>query len=119
MKKFNKIRLISYFTIICLLVSVVIVGALTNTPYHTHSRGATLKTESYFCGNVPGTGKYKTKKGKYIKQAWVEIKEGGKRKAYKESKIVSKASEKVTYASISCINNPLKSQSFPYGWRYR
>lgn len=78
-----------------------------------------LKTESHFCGNVPGTGKYKTTKGKYIKQAWVKIKEGETQKVYKRSATVSKSSTAITYASASCANNPLKSQTFPYGWKYQ
>lgn len=117
--KITKVTLIAIAVIICLGILTVAVGALQNTPYHTHSSGLKLKSESHFCGNVPGTGKYKTIKGKYIKRAWVQINEGGNKKAYKASKTVSKKSSDITFASTSCSNNPLKSQTFPYGWNYQ
>lgn len=107
---------IMVMSIVCLFT--LFSSALQNTPYHEHSAGINLKSESHFCGNVPGTGEYKTIAGKYITSAWVQINADGEKVAYDKSKTVNKNSSAVTYATASCFNNPLKSQSFPYGWNY-
>lgn len=118
MKK-SKSRLVIVIAILSIFCSLAVFSsALQNTPYHEDSAGITLKSESHFCGNVPGTGQYKTISGKYITSAWVQINADGEKVAYDKSKTVNKSSSAVTYASTSCFNNPLKSQSFPYGWNY-
>ena len=101
-----------------LLIGTIFASALQNTPYHDHSSGLKLKSESHFCGSVPGTGGYKTVKGRYITSAWVQINADGEMVAYDKSAKVNSNSTAITYASTSCFNNPLKSQSFPYGWYY-
>ena len=118
-KRQRKGNIVICAIIISLIATTVLAGALTKTPYHAHSSGVKLTSESHFVGNVPGTGEYKATKGKYIKQAWVQINEGGEQRAYAQSKVVDKKSTTVTFASANCINNPLKEQTFPYGWKYQ
>lgn len=117
--KQKRIIIIACLLVLCLAMTTVLAGALQNTPWHSHSSGIKLKTSSSFCGNVKATGKYGTKKGKYIKQAWVEIKEGGKLVRYDCSAVVKKTNKSIQFAETSCFNNPFKSQSFPYGWKYQ
>ena len=100
-------------------MSMLAVYGLQNTPYHYQKTGVNIENYSQFTGSVPGQGSYKATKGRYIKQAWVSVKDGSYSKKVYSSSASSKSDSTVRSATINKVNNPVKSQTLNYNWVYR
>jgi hypothetical protein len=109
----------AFITIAIMLIASIVVFGLQSTPYHSQSTGVKIKNYSQFTGDTPGQGEYKATKGKYIKKAWVSIKEGDYYQKKYSSIATSKTDSKVRSVTLTKANNPIKPQTLDYNWVYR
>lgn len=115
----KRISILAAVLIFGLALTITTVHGAQKTPWHSHSSGVNLVTESTYYGATEADGKYKTKKGYYIKMAWVQINAPKNTQiAYTNAEVYSRGQASYKSAYLKRFNNPALTQSFPYGWTY-
>ncbi len=96
-------------------------SARTKSPYATVDAGITkVRVKAWFNSGWKTTKDdtvYGVKKGKYIKQCWVRIKEGNYDKTV-YSEAFTKAEAGNGDAELSKVNNPIRISTGTWGWKY-
>lgn len=98
-------------------------GNVPKAPHYAYGGGIIdFGSEAYFNNHYKGNGKKGgAKKNKYVKQAWIYIKEGKWSKKTWSKKIGKQTGKTITrsHISIDALNNPLVGQTYKHAWIYR